>query len=101
MKQATKKEKEHMAAVKTLPCVICGTYGVDCHHICDTGRRLGHFYTLPLCKKCHTGRDGFSGLNRGAWDKSLRHQIDLCKETHRKLGTEMPPLTLKVNYAGI
>ncbi len=95
-KPATKAEKEHLMTIKRMSCCICGCYGVDAHHICDTGRRLGHYFTLPLCKKCHTGRDGFSGLNRQAWDKSLKSQLELCRKVYEKLGKAMPEPTTKI-----
>lgn len=78
-KQPTKAESEHMAKVKELPCVICGNWPVDVHHITHCGRRLGHKYTLPLCFDDHRGDRGFSGKNRDAWDKSLNNQLHLLE----------------------
>lgn len=80
---ATPEEKEHMGWVKKLPCQACGAPPPsECHHITDGGSRLGHFYTLALCKGCHRGSNGFSGINRQAWDKSLTSQLLLCVATH-------------------
>lgn len=41
---------EHMAAVKAMPCLVCGAYGVDVHH---EGRPRSGFNVLPLCPKHH------------------------------------------------
>ena len=83
------KEKAFIFEVKSLPCVICNAPPPsDFHHICDTGRRLGHDDGLSLCYTCHRGDNGFSGKNRSAWDKSLKNQIELCKLVYKKLGKE-------------
>lgn len=81
-KPATKAEKLHMSRVASLPCVICEhPPPSECHHITECGRRLGHMFTLPLCVNCHRGNDGFSGINRSAWDKSLDNQLKLLEKT--------------------
>jgi hypothetical protein len=88
-KRITKLEREHLLAVKGLPCVICNHPPIsEAHHICDTGRRLGHSFVLPLCANCHRGDNGFSGKNRSAWDKSLKNQLELCKQVYKLLGRE-------------
>lgn len=44
-----------------LGCVACAAIGVvnhhqiECHHILDGGRRMGHRFTIPLCKGHHQG----------------------------------------------
>ena len=82
-----KAESEHMLRVKALPCVICKHHPPsDCHHITDCGRRIGHMFTIPLCYEDHRGKRGFSGMDRGAWDKSLSNQLELLKLTMERLG---------------
>lgn len=41
---------EHMAWVKSLPCLVCGCYGVDVHH---EGKPRSDFNVLPLCPPHH------------------------------------------------
>lgn len=41
---------EHMAAVKALPCLVCGAYGVEVHH---EGFPRSDFNVLPLCPQHH------------------------------------------------
>lgn len=41
---------DHMAKVKTLPCLVCGAYGVEVHH--ETKPRSS-FKVLPLCPRHH------------------------------------------------
>lgn len=81
---ATKAERERMAKVKHLPCAVCKHPPIsDCHHITAQGRRLGHYYTIPLCYTCHRGDEGFQGKNRDAWDKTLENQLKLLEETNK------------------
>jgi len=84
-KPATKAEKERMAKVAELSCCICGDWPTHVHHITQYGRRLGHMFTLPLCPNCHVGKNGFSGLDRSAWDKSLSNQLRLLEIVNKKL----------------
>jgi len=95
-KPATKAEKAHMAFIASLPCVICGSYPVHVHHLTEAGRRLGNFFTLPLCPSCHVGDNGFSGKNRNAWDKSLQNQLDLMTALYTQHQIEIPHRVSKI-----
>ena len=77
----------HMGRVAQLPCCLCGAMPVDVHHI-RTGQgmsqRAGHMLTLPLCKRCHTGKKGIHG------DKTMlcvtkKTELDLLDETLSRL----------------
>ena len=46
---------EHMAWVKSLPCLVCGCYGVDVHH---EGKPRSDFNVLPLCPPHHRRKYG-------------------------------------------
>lgn len=111
-KPATLNQKAWIMRVKTCPCIICnpewfegevlpeyyhGNYCSEAHHITNgTAGRLGHEFILSLCEKCHRGNDGFSGKNRGAWDKSLTNQLALCEKIYRKFGREFKQPTTKI-----
>lgn len=85
-KQPTKAEKRRMLEIKLMECCVCGhPPPSDVHHITDRGRRLGHEFTLPLCYEDHRGDRGFSGKNRGAWDKSLENQLRLLDGVNERL----------------
>lgn len=68
-KAPTKEEKEWMASIVRLGCVVCRLRGLgespaDCHHLLSGGRRMGHLFTIPLCaihhrrgSKGHISRD--------------------------------------------
>lgn len=96
-KAATLKEKLFMSNIKEMRCIICTAPPInECHHITDTGRRLGNMFCLPLCTNCHRGNDGFSGINRTAWDKSLENQLFLLKIVCKKLGIKTPEYQTKI-----
>jgi hypothetical protein len=55
-KPPTKAERAHFAKVAAMPCVACGRYGVNVHHVTSDGyQRLTkrHDRVVPLCEGCH------------------------------------------------
>lgn len=62
-KRATRAESLRIGRMKELGCCACIVYGIpndrfiECHHIVEGNKRLGHLYTIPLC----------AGHHRGAW----------------------------------
>lgn len=66
----TKYEAERIEAMLRLGCVMCAVLEIpgpacECHHIVDGNRRLGHWFTLPLC----------TGHHRGAWTPEQRQLL--------------------------
>lgn len=60
LRAPTKYEAARIEAMMRLGCVCCALAGQphiaqECHHILDGGRRLGHWFTLPLCRGHHQG----------------------------------------------
>jgi len=56
-KPPTAKEIAHLLFVKSCPCITCAAPPPSqAHHITSGGRRLGHYYCLPLCYECHEGK---------------------------------------------
>lgn len=109
-KPATKAEKEHMALVKTLPCVVCfldlydvmiehkkynplqGYSNSEYDHLVD-GYRLGHMYGLPLCTNHHLAKKRYK--KGWEWDSSKPNQWRLLEKVYRVLGREIPPYNPK------
>ena len=63
----TKYEAERIEAMKRLGCVACAVLGIpyidtEIHHILNGGKRMGHWFTIPLCAGHHQGR--FTALQR-------------------------------------
>lgn len=56
----TKYEAERITAMLKLGCVCCSqlfiwNIAVDVHHIIIGGKRVSHWYTLPICPGHHRG----------------------------------------------
>lgn len=99
----TKAERARFAMFQGLGCICCllrfGTTNLsyEVHHIMRGGRRLGHWYSLPLCERHHRTR-----YQRGAWTSiadgskafSLIHgtELDLWLKVQHilKLSDELP-----------
>lgn len=85
MKQVSSKRRKHraskegqaeaayMAAVKQLPCVITGKYGVDVHH-CQSGRygsrKASDYDVIPLAPEMHRHEYGPGAYhyNKAEWE---------------------------------
>lgn len=87
------RAREYIAAVKTLPCCICGKAGPsDAHHtICGRygSRKTSDFDTVPLCKICHqTGPNAIHNGKR-SWVERNGPDTDYIAETRRKVALVM------------
>ena len=56
----TKLEELRIQRMMQLGCVMCAVLELpytaqECHHIVQGNRRLGHWFTLPLCRGHHQG----------------------------------------------
>jgi hypothetical protein len=76
--RGTARAKRHLAAVKALPCVICGMPGPsDAHHVFHdrygTGK-ASDFATIPLCKLHH--QDGPEAIHNGKATWREKHGPD-------------------------
>lgn len=63
----TKAERERINLMMLLGCVCCHQFGrwvtPECHHIVSANKRLGHWWTIPLCSGHHRGQ--WTGLEPG------------------------------------
>lgn len=72
----TKEEAAWLERIVKYGCLCCidagyrGSEPVERHHIVEGRRRLGHFFTLPLCR----------GHHRGVWS---RRQVSLLPPEKR------------------
>ncbi len=78
----TKREKEHLARVAALDCVLCKALGMPqqgrtcVHHVRDgqgMAQRSSHWLTVALCESCHQGPSGAHG------DRSLLRAAKLTE----------------------
>lgn len=57
-KRTTTAERIHLAAIKQLPCSICGAPGpVEAHHI----KQSSAWTCVAVCSACHRGTSGIHG----------------------------------------
>lgn len=81
-KNLSKKDREHLFEVKSLPCGVCGASGPsDAHHI-EQGL---HYLCIPLCKDCHQGsHNGIHG-RKSIWNALKKTEWSVLNETVQKL----------------
>ena len=86
-------EQERIEALKRLGCVACAVLGVpnvnqlELHHILSGGARLGHWFTIFLCRGHHQG--DWSELQLECIDPEKRVAIsDGRKRFNAAYGTE-------------
>lgn len=82
LNKLTAKDRKHLAAVKELPCGVCGAAGLsDAHHI-EQGLQ---YICIPLCKDCHQGSfNGIHGQKR-IWSVTKKTELTVLNDTIRKL----------------
>ncbi len=89
-KAKTKAEKEHMARVADLGCIICGNNLVELHHITTLrafGARSKHTEVLPLCFEHHRGGQRGVALHEGVktWEDLHGTQEELLVKVNQQL----------------
>jgi hypothetical protein len=72
------RERRHLAAVKEMPCGVCGAAGPsDAHHI-EQGLQ---FTCIPLCKDCHQGsHNGIHG-RKAIWNVTKKTELSVLNDT--------------------
>lgn len=77
-KRTTQAERDHVARIKELPCVVCGASGPSiAHHV----KQDSHYHTVPLCEDCHTGpHNGIHG-QRAMWKVMKMDEVDALAKT--------------------
>lgn len=72
------RERRHLAAIKEMPCGVCGAAGPsDAHHI-EQGLQ---FTCIPLCKDCHQGsHNGIHG-RRALWNVTKKTELSVLNDT--------------------
>lgn len=78
----TAAERRHVALIKEMDCVVCGTSGPsECHEI-----NQGQWFTsMPLCPDCHRGSIlGIHGQKR-AWHVRRMDEMAALNVTIQKI----------------
>jgi hypothetical protein len=81
-KNLTKADREHLAAVKSLPCGVCeAAPPSDAHHI-EQGL---HYLCIPLCKDCHQGSNNGIHGRRAMWNVTKKTELSVLNDTVARL----------------
>lgn len=60
-KPPSKAERERILRIMDTHCICCALHGdlrkrpLELHHVVRSNKRLGHWFSLPLCMGCHRG----------------------------------------------
>ena len=77
----TKDEKRWKSILAEWPCIVCGEFGVQLHHIRTGGWGKGDYKTLiPLCYEHHLGSQGIHTMGTKAWSRVYGDQKDLLNK---------------------
>lgn len=81
-KPLTRAEREHLLAVKGLPCSVCHAEPPSAAHHIKQGQ---HFTTIALCADCHQDPSlGWHG-SRVAWRIAKMDELDALNVTLERL----------------
>jgi hypothetical protein len=80
-KPLTRAEREHLLAVKSLPCSLCDAPPPSSAHHIKQGR---HFATVSLCYACHQGSGGWHG-DKTWWRIRKMDELDALNVTLSRL----------------
>ena len=77
----TQRERTHLAAIKSMPCGVCGADAPsEAHHI----EQHKQYLCIPLCADCHRGYNGIHGT-KAAWRTKNITELDVLNETIKRL----------------
>jgi len=80
-KSYTKKEREHLRLIKSLPCSVCdATQPSEAHHI----RQDSAYYCIPLCVDCHRDIHGMKRI----WKVMKLDQLDALALTMKAISEQ-------------
>lgn len=86
--------KKWMARVATVPCVVCGAWPVEVHHVREgqgAAQRAQDTLVASLCPEHHRGASGIHGLGRrGFRTRYKRDEMDLLAATIEAIAKGMP-----------
>lgn len=85
----TNKERDHLAKVASLGCIICENFA-EIHHIrtgMGMGQRNTNFNVIPLCHTHHrTGGHGIAiHAGKKTWQEKFGTELELLNKVKNKL----------------
>ena len=89
------RDAKRLAAIRKLPCVVCGSSPVDAAHSNQSahGKGMGlkacDTKTIPLCRSHHVEYDQFQKMNRSEsvewFDKMLEKTERMLSQTDKEI----------------
>ena len=85
------RDLKRLAAIRKLPCVVCGRSPVDAAHSNQSAHNKGlgikasDEFTIPLCRQHHIEYDQFQKMNRS---ESVAWFNKMLEKTERMLNLE-------------
>ena len=89
------RDRKRLAAIRKLPCVVCGSSPVDAAHSNQSshGKGMGlkacDTKTIPLCRNHHVEYDQFQKMNRSEsvewFDKMLEKTELMMNQTDKEI----------------
>lgn len=82
------RDRKRLAAIRKLPCVVCGRSPVDAAHSNQSAHNKGlgikasDEFTIPLCRQHHIEYDQFQKMNRS---QSVEWFAKMLEKTERML----------------
>ena len=82
------RDSKRLAAIRKLPCVVCGRSPVDAAHSNQSAHNKGlgikasDEFTIPLCRQHHIEYDQFQKMNRS---QSVEWFTKMLEKTERML----------------
>ena len=82
------RDRKRLAAIRKLPCVVCGRSPVDAAHSNQSAHNKGlgikasDEFTIPLCRQHHIEYDQFQKMNRS---QSVEWFTKMLEKTERML----------------
>ena len=82
------RDRKRLAAIRKLPCVVCGSSPVDAAHSNQSAHNKGlgikasDEFTIPLCRNHHVEYDQFQKMNRS---ESVEWFAKMLEKTERML----------------
>lgn len=82
------RDRKRLAAIRKLPCVVCGRSPVDAAHSNQSAHNKGlgikasDEFTIPLCRQHHIEYDQFQKMNRS---QSVEWFDKMLEKTERML----------------
>ena len=85
------RDRKRLAAIRKLPCVVCGRSPVDAAHSNQSAHNKGlgikasDEFTIPLCRQHHIEYDQFQKMNRS---QSVEWFAKMLEKTERMLNLQ-------------